>query len=66
MRSHDLIGSLTNLVAFSDGIIAPVDKERANYVIYLNFSKAFDMVPHIISYSLNWRDVDLMGGLLDR
>lgn len=42
---------LTNPVAFSGGIIAPVDKARATDDIYLNFSKAFDMVPYNILLS---------------
>ena len=39
-----------------------VDKGKAMDVIYLDLCKASDMVP-TTSLSLNWRDVDLKGGL---
>ncbi len=51
---------MTEVVAFCDTVTALVDKESVTGIIYLDSPKA-----HTPFTSLNWREVDLMDGLLD-
>ena len=40
--------SLTNLISFCDKVTCLVDEGKAVCVVYLDFSKAFGIVPHSI------------------
>ena len=59
------ISCLTNLISFYDRVTRLVDERQAVNVVYLDFNKAFDTVPHDIlvekpaahgldGYTLHW------------
>ena len=56
---------LKNLVAVYDRVTALMRKAKATGIIYLDLCKTFDTV-HMISLSVNWRDIDLVDGPLSR
>ena len=54
---------LTNLLEFFDEVVNAVDNCKAYDVIYLNFQKAFDTVPHVRLLE-KLRDHGVRGNLL--
>ncbi|PKU38201.1 rna-directed dna polymerase from mobile element jockey-like [Limosa lapponica baueri] len=52
--------SLINLVAFYNRVTTLVNKRRATDILYLDLCKAFDL-SSTTSFSLSWRDMDVIG-----
>jgi len=53
---------LTNLIEFFHGVMQDFDRERAVDIIYLDFAKAFDKVPHL-RLMAKVRDLGIQGAL---
>ncbi|MCQ4179620.1 hypothetical protein FK518_29190, partial [Klebsiella pneumoniae] len=56
---------LTHLTSFSDKVTSPVDEGKAVDVVFLDFSKAFDTVPHSPSGKVVQRWNEQICGALD-